>query len=168
LKENRGKITMTEYGEKSYTLLPGTKIGSIELTEEIQQDMRDIAAEKVNPDDLLSKMRDYIRHDLKVMSENGSKIEKFSLNNDIYGQCPKCGSDVREVPQINGFSCEKGKDKCGFVIWKTIAKKAITSEMAIQLLEHGKTDKIKGFKGKKGDFEAMLVVKSDFTIGFEF
>jgi DNA topoisomerase-3 len=55
------------------------------------------------------------------------------------------------------------------VIWKSIAKKAITAAQAKKLLEKGKTDKIKGFKSKAGkDFEAVLTVKSDFSVGFEF
>jgi len=80
------------------------------------------------------------------------------------GKCVKCGGDV--VANSKAYSCV---ERCGFVVWRSIASKAISEAQVTKLLEKGKTDKIKGFKGKAGkEFDAVLVIKSDFTVGFEF
>ncbi|MCB2295720.1 topoisomerase C-terminal repeat-containing protein [Clostridium algoriphilum] len=43
-------------------------------------------------------------------------------------------------------------------MWKTIAGKKLTEKQAIQLIEKGKTNKIKGFKNKAGKkFDASLL-----------
>ncbi len=76
LVDKKGKITMAECGEISYKLLPGTHIGSIALTEEMQQDMRDIAAGKVNSEACLQKIAGYVIDDLKIMTSNGQTITK--------------------------------------------------------------------------------------------
>lgn len=80
LVDKKGKITMAECGEISYKLLPGTHIGSIALTEELQQDMRDIASGKANPDKCLDKIAGYVIDDLKTMTINGKNIKKAGNN----------------------------------------------------------------------------------------
>lgn len=76
LVDKKGRISMAECGEMSYKLLPDTHIGSIALTEEMQQDMRDIAAGKANPEMCLSKIAGYVVDDLNKMRENGTNIPK--------------------------------------------------------------------------------------------
>ena len=167
LVDKRGKLSMTEFGEMSYKILPGTKIGSVELTEELQNDMRAIASGTAESEQLLAKVADYVVHDLRVMSENGRNIPKKSQQFlTVIGRCPKCGENV--VENSKAYSCVGGKKCGGFFMWeKKIASKTIPVAQIKKLLEKGKTDKIKGFKGKKGEFEAALVLKDDFTVGFE-
>lgn len=82
------------------------------------------------------------------------------------GKCPKCGKNVYEYPK--SFSCED-RD-CGFVIWKSINGKTVSEAQAKKLIETGKTDLIKGFKKRNSDdkFDAFLVIKLDYSVGFEF
>ncbi|MBD5585076.1 MAG: type IA DNA topoisomerase, partial [Clostridia bacterium] len=67
MKESRGKITLTKYGEMSYRLLPGTHIGSLDLTEEVQNDMRLIAEGKLDGDEALKKIQRYVIEDRDTM-----------------------------------------------------------------------------------------------------
>lgn len=90
LVDKKGKLSMAECGEISYKLLPGTHIGSIALTEELQQDMRDVAAGKVNPDKCLEKIAGYVIDDLKTMTANGKNIIK------------KAGSSMAEKEKYEG------------------------------------------------------------------
>ena len=76
LEEHKGKITMTEYGEKSYRITQGTHIADLSLTEQVYADMRGVAAGTVNEQDALSKMADWIRDDLVIMQANGASIPK--------------------------------------------------------------------------------------------
>ncbi|WP_270344959.1 topoisomerase C-terminal repeat-containing protein [Enterococcus thailandicus] len=59
--------------------------------------------------------------------------------------------------------------ECDFKLWPIVAKKKLTKTNIRELLSKRKTSKvIKGFTGKKGKFDAVLVLKADLTIGFEF
>jgi len=172
LIDTKGKLSMTAFGEMSYKLLPGTKIGSVELTEELQEDMRAIASGNADSEQLLPKIAEYVIHDLRVMTENGKSIAKRPRSDSsavvAIGKCPKCGKDV--VENAKAYSCVGGKECGGFFIWeKRIASKTISATQVKKLLEKGKTDKIKGFKNREGkEFDAALVLKSDNKIGFEF
>jgi DNA topoisomerase-3 len=63
------------------------------------------------------------------------------------------------LEQVKCYSCESGKNGCGFVIWKKIAGKSIGLPLAKVLLSKGRSKVLKGFKSKAGKpFEAMLVI----------
>lgn len=74
LKDTRGKITMTQFGEMSYQLLPGTHIGSLDLTEKVMADMKLIAEGKKKPEDGLHEIQQLIVEDMAVMKTNGNAM----------------------------------------------------------------------------------------------
>lgn len=93
--------------------------------------------------------------------------DTFARKWECVGICPKCGKQVLEYPKT--YYCESGKDGCGFIIWKTIAGKSISSAQAKKLLDKKKTNLIKGFKSKSGkEFSAYLILNPDNKIEFEF
>lgn len=85
LHDAKGKITMTPYGELSYKLLPGTKIGDIKTTAQLMQDMRDVGEGKKTQDEVLANVADMVREDLKVMIENGKDIENENAEGNYAG-----------------------------------------------------------------------------------
>lgn len=85
---------------------------------------------------------------------NSSKLEK-----ENFGKCPVCGQGVI-IEGKKGFGCDKWKEGCSFVIWKKVAGKTLSQVQIKQLLENGRTRKIKGFKSKTGkSFDAILELK---------
>lgn len=76
LKDTKGKITMTQYGDMSYLLLPNTNIGSLDMTERLMSEMRDIANGKMNPKDGLHKIQQMVKEDLKTMLENSKTMHE--------------------------------------------------------------------------------------------
>jgi DNA topoisomerase-3 len=82
---------------------------------------------------------------------------------DALGPCPLCDGNVVEGPK--GYGCDKWRDKdggCKFVIWKTIAGKEITREIAEEILEKGMTEVLNGFVSRKGkEFSARLRFDED-------
>lgn len=80
LIDKRGKISMSEYGEMSYTLLPGTHIGDLKITERVQQQMRDIAAGKASAEDCLREIRQMVVDDIETMKANSKNIKKGSID----------------------------------------------------------------------------------------
>lgn len=76
LSETKGKISMTQCGEMSYQLLPGTYIGDLKITEQVQAQMRDVAEGKADADELLHGVQAMIIADIKTMQANGEKMRK--------------------------------------------------------------------------------------------
>lgn len=79
LSETKGKLSMARAGEMSYKLLPNTHIGDLQLTEQLQADMRAIASGSADPDDLLARMQGMVRDDMAAMAVN-SPAMKAALN----------------------------------------------------------------------------------------
>lgn len=70
------------------------------------------------------------------------------------GDCPVCGQPVR--PRGRVFGCDTGRT-CAFVVFGTLAKRAISPRMVKALLTDGRTPVVKGFKSRKGtEFSAAL------------
>ena len=64
----------------------------------------------------------------------------------------------------------EGAEERGFVIWKRVAGRTITPELARQLLEEGRTKEvISGFKSRAGKpFRARLVLNGEGKVEFDF
>ena len=121
-------------------------------TVEVGKDLKKIYNNQKNVDDFIDKVKNEL---LEVINKNTDVvIEKIDTRN-IVGKCPSCGGNI--VENSKAYSCDKWKDGCKFTIWKTISGKKLTQKQVSQLIEKGKTGKIKGFKSKAGkDFEAFL------------
>ncbi len=79
--------------------------------------------------------------------------------NDALADCPLCNGKIIETAKA--FSCSEWRNGCKVVIWKTIAHKSITLNMAKKLLSKGETGVLKGFKSTNGkDFEVNLKLKN--------
>jgi len=81
--------------------------------------------------------------------------------------CPKC----KEGELLKGkaaFGCARWKVGCDFKVPFELAGKKLTDKQLQQLLEKGKTSKIKGFvKGDGSKFDAKLVLTDSFNITFD-
>jgi DNA topoisomerase-3 len=88
------------------------------------------------------------------------------------GPCPKCGSNVYEMP--NAYVCEKAvgprsAKTCDFRSGRTILQRIIERPQMEKLLASGKTDLLQFVSQRtRRPFSAYLVRQSDGKIGFEF
>ena len=82
------------------------------------------------------------------------------------------GEIIRENAKAYGCTSWKSREEpgCGFVIWKRVAGRTLTPEVARQLLEEGKTREVlSGFRSRAGrPFRARLVMDKDGKVEFEF
>lgn len=165
IERNKKQITATEKGASLISVLPDT-VKSPKLTADWETRLQAVEKGREAADDFMNDIEEYVR---RTVSEYSSKAENAALNSNraAVAVCPKCGKSVVEFPK--SYSCESGKDGCGFVVWKTIAGKTITAAQAKKLIEKGKTDLIKGFKSKTGkSFDAYLLLDESGKIAFEF
>ena len=76
LKDTKGKITMTEFGDMSYRLLKDTHIGDLKLTEQVYAEMDAVADGKMDAADCLAKIAGYVKDDMAAMQTNGMEMRK--------------------------------------------------------------------------------------------
>jgi DNA topoisomerase-3 len=92
------------------------------------------------------------------------------------GPCPRCGAETGEIIKENSraYGCTSWKSReepgCGFVIWKKVAGRTLTPEVARQLIEEGRTREVlSGFRSRAGKpFRARLVLTPDGKVEFDF
>ena len=158
--------------ETAYTFidLVTPTIKQPELTAEWEKQLSEIQRGEIADTVFMDQITGFIRsfvNDTKALYSPEQSTGVFERERENIGTCPICGKKVVEFPK--SYSCESGKGGCGFVIWKTIAGKAISITQATKLLNKGKTDLIKGFKSKDGKpFDAYLILKENKSVGFDF
>ena len=82
--------------------------------------------------------------------------------------CPKC-NEGHIVEGRKGFGCNRFREGCNFVVWKTVASKELTKDQVETLIRDGKTDVICGFKSRKGTtFETRLRLDKEWKTVFDF
>ena len=92
------------------------------------------------------------------------------------GLCPRCGAETGEIVRENSraYGCTSWKSReepgCGFVIWKKVAGRTLTPEVARQLLTDGKSSEVlSGFRSRAGkSFRARLVLTEEGKVEFDF
>lgn len=76
LSEKRGKITMSEYGDMGYLLLPGTHIGDLSVTEYVQAEMKAVAAGTKTAAEALTIVAQWVTDDIQSMQTNAVGMKK--------------------------------------------------------------------------------------------
>jgi len=76
LAESRGRITSTEYGDMSYRMLLGTRIGDLSATEQFYTMMKEIEAGAKTEDDALALVTGWVAEDIETMQRNAVTMRK--------------------------------------------------------------------------------------------
>src|SRR5918912_252624 len=151
--ERVGKdLQPTPKGLQVITMLEEHKITSPELTGDWEKRLSDIEHGK---GDRTAFMKE---------------IESFA--GEIVEQIAETGEIIKENSRAYGCTSWKSREEtgCGYVIWKRVAGRTITPEVARQLIEEGRTkDVLSGFRSRNGKpFRARLVLNEEGKIEFEF
>lgn len=157
LVDTKGKITMTKYGEMSYTLLEGTHIGNVKLTESLQEQMRNVA-KGAEPEKYLELVEKLVAEDMAKVRENAKKLK------DEYKRllCPKCHKPLQHYEW--GYRCSDNATddaKCSFFASYNMFGGKLSDDEMRELLSKGKLSKEKTFvsssSGKK--YNASLKIE---------
>ena len=173
--ERAGKdLQPTPKGMSVVTMLEEHPITSAELTGDWEKQLNDI--EHGNGD--RSAFMDGIAGFAKTTVEQIASLpdDKIKVERVELGLCPKCGAETGEIIKENSraYGCTSWKSReepgCGFVIWKRVAGRTLTPEVARQLLEEGRTREVlSGFRSRAGKpFRARLILKEDGKVEFDF
>jgi len=89
------------------------------------------------------------------LSYNKLQNQPVQTQGLVLADCPLCNGKIIETSKA--YSCSEWRNDCKAVIWKVIAQKTITVELALKLLNEGETGLLKGFKSTKDtEFDANL------------
>lgn len=107
--DTKGKISMTPAGELSYVLLQGTKIGDLNVTAELQEDMKEVENGSLDMRVALTKVADMVRHDKTVMLNNGVayRNEKGFKMEQKWNGTPKEKVEIFFAPRKKTFEVSK-------------------------------------------------------------
>ncbi|HEY7148848.1 MAG TPA: DNA topoisomerase 3 [Gaiellaceae bacterium] len=173
--ERGGKDLMpTPKGLQVITMLEENKLTSPELTGDWEKRLGDIEHGSGVKDDFIKGIEDFTRSTVEAIAALDK--EKLRPERVELGPCPRCGAETGEIIRENAkaYGCTSWKSReetgCGFVIWKRVAGRTLTPEVARQLLEEGKTKEVlSGFRSRAGKpFRARLVLNDEGKVEFEF
>jgi DNA topoisomerase-3 len=170
--EQKGKFLIsTSFGR---WLIPHVQdeLCSAAYTASLEKKLKQIEYGAYSPQNYHREIQTYTTSIVTFVVNAPADTAPFSGPHENSGEkriaCPKCGKVLRKFPK--GYSCFSNAGGCGFVVWNTLCGKKLTDKMLLTLITKRKTAKIKGFYSKAKDkkFDARLVLKSDFSVGFEF
>jgi DNA topoisomerase-3 len=173
--ERAGKdLQPTPKGMSVVTMLEEHPITSAELTGDWEKQLSDIEHGNGDRSAFMEGIAGFAQEtvdQIRSLPDEKIKVERVEL-----GLCPKCGAETGEIIKENSraYGCTSWKSReepgCGFVIWKRVAGRTLTPEIARQLLEDGRTREVlSGFRSRNGKpFRARLVLKEDGKVEFEF
>jgi DNA topoisomerase-3 len=173
--ERAGKdLQPTPKGMSVVTMLEEHPITSAELTGDWEKQLSDIEHGSGDRSAFMDGIAGFAKttvEQIASLPDDKIKVERVEL-----GLCPKCGAETGEILKENSraYGCTSWKSReepgCGFVIWKRVAGRTLTPEIARQLLADGKTTEVlSGFRSRAGKpFRARLLLKEDGKVEFEF
>ncbi|HSC49632.1 MAG TPA: DNA topoisomerase 3 [Gaiellaceae bacterium] len=173
--ERAGKdLTPTPKGLQVITMLEEHPLTSPELTGNWEKRLTDIEHGTDDRGKFIDDIAEFTRATVEKIAELDK--EKLRPERVELGLCPRCGAETGEIIRENSkaYGCTSWKSReepgCGFVIWKRVAGRTITPELARQLLEEGKTKEVvSGFRSRAGKpFRARLVLNDEGKVEFDF
>jgi DNA topoisomerase-3 len=167
-------IQATPKGIQVVTMLEEHKLTSPELTGDWEHKLSDIEHGKGDRSAFMQGIADFTKETVERIAALDK--EKLRPERVELGPCPRCGAVTGEIIRENSkaYGCTSWKSReeagCGFVIWKRVAGRTLTPEVARQLIEERRTREVlSGFRSRGGKpFRARLVLNDEDKIEFEF
>jgi DNA topoisomerase III len=173
--ERVGKdLQATPKGIQVITMLEENKLTSPELTGDWEHKLAEIEGGSGDRTKFMKGIADFTKEtvdQIAALDKEKLRPERVEL-----GPCPRCGAVTGEIIRENSkaYGCTSWKSReetgCGFVIWKRVASRTLTPEIARQLIEERRTREVlSGFRSRNGKpFRARLVLNDEDKIEFEF
>jgi DNA topoisomerase-3 len=167
------ELAPTPKGLQVITMLEAHPLTSPDLTGDWEKRLTDIEHGKGDREAFMRDIEGFTRSTVEQIASLDK--EKLRPERAELGLCPRCGAETGEIIRENSraYGCTSWKSReeagCGFVIWKRVAGRTLTPEIARQLLEEGRTREVlAGFRSRAGKpFRARLVL-NDGKVEFEF
>lgn len=160
IKRVKKNLVPTEKGLVLYNIVADKLIADVAMTGKWETALSKIENGTIDVKVFSDEINKYSQHITQECLD--ANLASFA---DKLSVCPKCKKEaVKSFQKVTKCTL----DNCDFVIFHAIAGKNLTDTQINALLTKGRTSLIKGFTGKKGKFDAMIVLDKDFKTTFEF
>lgn len=161
LKDKKGKIEVTNFGDMSYILLKDTHIGNLELTKALDKQMKEVEEGKYPMERGLNMIEKLVTDDISTMKKNSELLRKKGIKM----------ADYEQKPKYEGIWAENGENVKFNRVWGTNENGdpyEISDEDCEKLL-NGEEVTLKGLVSKKGDmYDVTGKLKKGSFKGHEF
>lgn len=159
IEVKKNLVTVTMKGVILCDVVDGSLLASPSMTAKWETFLKRIGKGERDQETFLKGIYQFVD---KLMDEIPQKMQSESLTTSIeqretenhIGKCPTCEKGFIFAKE-SFYGCTGKKDGCNQTLSKKILGKTITEAQMKKLLNKGKTDLIKGFKGKK-EFDAYI------------
>lgn len=163
---DKRKIMVTTKGRSAIEVIRKAGIElltSPEMTGQWERRLSDISRGNASGESLIERVKQFTHFIVdQVKLQPQARIETNKAHHEI-ASCPREHCQGTIIEGKKGYGCTHYKKGCTFVIWQTSFDKKISPKMVRDLIEKGKTAKLK-FKSKNGDsYEAKIVLKDKST-----
>ncbi|TCP24461.1 DNA topoisomerase-3 [Scopulibacillus darangshiensis] len=170
-------VSVTDKGKILCEAIDGTLLSSPSMTAKWESYLKKIGEGQGSQEKFLEQITAFIN---KMISEVPTQLNVPSIAKKIQDQqqsngiskCPSCQNGFiieKKTSKGKFYGCSCYKEGCKVTFPAKMAGKTLGKTIIKSLSTKGKTNKIKGFKSKKGkDFEAALKLDSEFNIEFDF
>lgn len=162
-------VHVTKKGEVLCKAIDGTLLASAEMTARWEGYLAKIGRREGSQKAFLDSVEKFVLSLIETAPKDVENLsgELTSLSNEnIVAPCPECDGNI--VDKGKFYGCSGYREGCRFSLPKKLASKTIPKTQIVKLINEGETNKIKGFKSKKGkSFDASLKLEGD-KVKFDF
>lgn len=168
----RNIVYVTKKGEMLCEAVNGTLLASPSMTAKWETYLKKIGQGKGSQEHFLKNTVKFIEKMIEEVPnlENENIVKLIEDDNKVDGicKCPSCENE-QIVDRKKFYGCTGYKNGCKVSFPKKLAGKNITKSIIKTLCTKGKTNKLKGFKSKKGSkFDSRLELNDKYEIKFNF
>lgn len=164
-------VYVTDKGKVLCEAVDGSLLASPSMTAKWETYLKLIGQGKGSKESFLNNTIKFIEKMLedvpKLDNPNIQSLINELSEEDGICKCPAC--DGKIIDKAKFYGCTGYTNGCKVTFPKKIAQKTISVSMIKTLCNKGKTNKLKGFKSKKGKtFDTQLILNDEYEIKFNF
>lgn len=172
IKIKKNIVYITQKGEILCKAIEGSLLASPSMTAQWESYLKKIGQGEGSEKVFIKNIEKFLNATIESGTQKIHQIGS-SLNIEQSGivTCPSCkdGSITeKKTKKGNFYGCSNYKNGCKISFPSKIAGKTITPSNIKSLCTKNETSKLKGFNGKKGKFDAKLILNKQYEIKFSF
>lgn len=170
IEVNKNIVSVTDKGIILCEAIEGSLLSSPSMTAKWESYLKKIGEGNGSQETFLSNIEKFLITTINEAPEKIGTLENIinetNKENEV-SSCPSCNGSIEDKGKFYG--CSGYRQGCKVTFPKKLAGKTITKSNIKSLCTKKETNKLKGFKSKKGkSFEAKLILNEENQVKFSF